>query len=244
MLSRRSNVKVATRVTPLGLVADEDGWRVNVSRYALPAVGSVSHQPPVIAVLGTSMNAGKTESATQLIRGLVRGGWRVGAAKVTGTGAPGDTGNFVDAGAARVLDFVDAGLATTYLASPETVERVLVTLLDTLAHDAVDAIVIEVADGLLQRETRALIDSPVFRARVDGVLFAAGDAMGAIGGIGMLRATGLPVLAGTGCLTASPLAIRESAAVHGLPMLDLAALSSPDVAERLGLEHSTIAVAA
>jgi hypothetical protein len=68
--------------------------------------------------------------------------------------------------------------------------------------------------------------------------------MGAIGGIGMLRATGLPVLAGTGCLTASPLAIRESAAVHGLPMLDLAALSSPDVAERLGLEHSTIAVAA
>lgn len=244
MLSRKSNVKAATRITPLGLVGDADGWRINVGRYALAAPRPVGHRPPVIAVLGTSMNAGKTESATQLIKGLARGGWRVGAAKVTGTGAPGDTGNFVDAGAMRVLDFVDAGLATTYLAPLEQIERVLVTLLDTLAHDGAEVIVIEIADGLLQRETRALIESTLFRARVDAVLFAAGDAMGAVAGVQMLRELGLPVRASTGCLTASPLAMREAAAGHGLPVLNLAALSASDIGARLGLQRESLAAAA
>ena len=45
---------------------------------------------PVLIVAGTAMNAGKTTAAARLIKGLQRAGLRVGAAKVTGTGAGGD----------------------------------------------------------------------------------------------------------------------------------------------------------
>ena len=43
-----------------------------------------SARVPVVYVAGTCMNAGKTVAATELVRGLSRGGLRVAAAKLTG----------------------------------------------------------------------------------------------------------------------------------------------------------------
>jgi molybdopterin-guanine dinucleotide biosynthesis protein len=235
MHKRHSRVRGATRITPMGLLGDRNGQTLNLSRYALPVPGAVTALPPVVAVLGTSMNAGKTETATQLIKGLSRAGLRVGAAKVTGTGAGNDTGLMTDAGAVRVLDFGDAGLATTYLADLEAVERCFEMLVHTLARERADVIVLEVADGLYQRETHHLITSEVFRSTVSSVLFAAGDAMGSAAGVAALRVAGLPVRAGSGLVTASPLGLEEAQRAHGLPMLDLEALSSATVAARLGL---------
>lgn len=244
MIKRHSRARMATRITPLGLLADRQGQALNLSRYALPLPCAKTQLPPVIAILGTSMNAGKTETATQLIKGLSRAGLRVGAAKVTGTGAGNDTGLMVDAGAMRVLDFGDAGMATTYLADLQAVERAFETLVHTLARDGADVIVLEVADGLYQRETHHLVNSDVFRGTVDSVLFAAGDAMGSAAGIAALQRAGLPVIAGSGLVTASPLGLEEAQRAHGLPMLDLEALSSASVAARIGVATAPLNCAA
>ncbi|HSO06609.1 MAG TPA: DUF1611 domain-containing protein [Pelomicrobium sp.] len=235
MVSRHSKMRPATTITPLGLICDRTGRTVNLRQFALPVSGLEFNRPPVIAVVGTSMNAGKTETATNIIRGLSEAGMRVGAAKVTGTGAGGDAWSMADAGATMVLDFVDAGLPSTYRAPAQQIEQVLATLVNQLARSGAEAIVLEIADGLFQDETAALVRSRTFKAAVDRVVFAAGDAMGALAGVQWLRESSLPVAAVAGVVTSSPLATREAAAATGLRVLGLDALSSPEIARHLSV---------
>ena len=236
VMSKHGRMKNATLVQPLGLVGDRHGKPLNLADFALPEPAPQTACPFVISVLGTSMNAGKTETAAQIIRGLRAAGLRVGAAKVTGTGSGGDVWSMNDAGAETVLDFTDAGLPSTYLADGEEVIRVMHTLIGYLGASGVDVVVFEVADGLFQRETAELVKSPEYADAVDAVVFAAGDAMGSAGGVQWLRSLGLPVMAASGVLTASPLATREAAAVTGLPVLGLEELSDASIATHLGVE--------
>lgn len=221
-----------TEITPLGLVADADGKRLNLREWALPNAPTV-FRPPTVAVVGTAMNAGKTDAAAHLVRGLTAAGHAVGAAKVTGTGSGNDTWFYVDAGANPVVDFTTAGHASTYLLHPDEVLQILDTLLAHLAGAGCDAIVLEVADGILQAETAALLSSPGFAKQIDAVVFAAGDAPGAVAGVTGLRDLGLPVRAAAGCLTRSPLTVREAQAMLDVPVLTRSELSDPVVAAQL-----------
>lgn len=236
VISKHSKMKNATQVQPLGLIGDRAGKALNLANFALEKIAFDYTHPYTIAVVGTSMNAGKTETVTNLIRGLSRAGLRVGAAKVTGTGSGNDTWNMVDAGATVVLDFTDAGVPSTYLASVEQCEEIMTTLTRHLYRAGVDVVVFEVADGLFQRETAALLESPKFKHAVRAVVFAAGDAMGSFSGSMWLKMRDLPVVAGSGLVTASPLASQEAADATGLPMYGLDDLSSPAIADRLGVQ--------
>lgn len=226
-------VAVATAITPIGLIADARGERINLARHGLPASASRSKRPITIASVGTSMNSGKTTSAAYLIRGLAHAGLRVGAAKVTGTGSGHDPWLMRDAGALRVLDFTDAGHASTHLLDCDALIEVMECLLGNLAEEPLDAIVIEVADGLFQCETAQLLASPQFRQNVDAVIFSSGDAMGAHAGSQWLQQNALPVSALCGTLTRSPLARREAAAATRLPVMCLAELSDPQAARTM-----------
>ena len=115
-----------------------------------------------------------------------------------------------DAGADLVLDFTDAGFASTYRLPARTVEAVFEELVLHLAAEAPHSIVIEVADGLLQRETGALIQTRAFRKRVNGIVFTAADSLGVVGGVQWLREHHFDVLALSGRLTAAPLQVREA----------------------------------
>jgi hypothetical protein len=223
-----------TEVLPLGLLTDAQGAVINIRRYRLSDKSACVAPPAcVIAVLGTSMNAGKSTVAAHLIRGLRRTGLKVGAAKVTGTGAGADTFLFVDAGADPVLDFVDFGFASTYRLAPNEVEHIFIQTLRHLDDARVDVVVIEVADGLFQGETAALVQQSAFRARVDGIVFAAADSMGAAGGVEWLERRGLPVLALGGMLTTAPLAAREASQATRLPILSSEELASESHARAL-----------
>jgi len=225
--SRHDKMAEPTTLEVIGLVADAEGHRANLTRWSLepgPLAATAGDRPPVVAVVGTSMNAGKTTSAAGLVRGLVQSGLRPAAAKVTGTGAGGDIWLLGDAGASPVLDFTAAGLASTYQAGEAEIERVFTTLTSNLLATGADAVVLEVADGLCQAETAALVSSAVFAEAVDTIIFAAGDALGADAGVGWLEHRGLPVVAVSGLLSCSPMASSEAAALTGLPVLDLVAL--------------------
>lgn len=223
-----SSMSAPTAITPVGLLADEGGRRINLRDWALPRTDENFDRPRTLAVLGTTMNAGKSTAAAHLIHGLAASGLRVGAAKVTGTGAGGDVWLMQDAGASPALDFTHTGHASTSGLAPSEVEGILLTLQSQLAATGVDVIVLEVADGLFQRETSALVASSRFAAAVDGVLFASCDALGAALGTQQLQDLGLPVLGVTGVVTASPLAAREAAHSTGLSVLDLQALRDPE----------------
>ncbi|MEO1017123.1 MAG: molybdopterin guanine dinucleotide synthesis B family protein, partial [Pseudomonadota bacterium] len=163
-----------TEITLLGLLASQWVEPLNLREFTL-AKRTTPIAMPTIGVIGTAMNAGKTTSAAGLIRGLTRAGYRVGAAKVTGTGAGGDYWYYRDAGAARVLDFIDVGYAATYREAPEELEQGVVTLLSELQSAACDIAVVEISDGLAQPETSSLLERPNIRALMPKMVFAARD---------------------------------------------------------------------
>jgi hypothetical protein len=147
--------------------------------------------------------------------------------KITGTGAGGDTWLLTDAGASPVLDFTDAGMSTTYLAPIAQIESALVSLLAHAANEGVDAAVVEIADGVLQIETSALLKSEVFASVVGGLMMASQDSMGASAGVHWLKKNVRPpVLALSGIIAASPLQAREATQALGLPVYDRTDLAS------------------
>lgn len=230
-------VEDPTVIEPLGLLADAEG-RLTLARYAPHAANAVWGTRPVggplvVVVLGTSMNSGKSTTLAYLINGLTNAGLVVSAGKVTGTGAGGDANMFRDAGAIRVLDFTDFGLPSTFGLGPEQVRDLWVSLVDTLSLDGPDVVVVEIADGLYQRETSRLLTDPQFIDRVDAVVFTAQDALGASAGVSALRAHGLPVVAVSGVLTGSPLAAAEARAALTVDVIDTYDLSDPNVATAL-----------
>jgi len=232
MVSQHAEMSAPTRLDPVGLVTTAGGRVANLQRWRLREDLLTDHRPWTIAVIGTSMNAGKTTTAAGIARGLIAEGHTVGAAKVTGTGAGGDAWLLRDAGAEPVLDFTSVGLASTYRCDEDVVLDSFHTLHSHLAASGADVAVIEVADGVFQRETAALIASSAFHETVDTVVFAAGDAMGALAGVEHLRLLGLPVVAASGLLTCSPLATAEAAEHLSVPVLSLDELWSAHQAIR------------
>lgn len=233
VISRHPRARRATTISPVGLIADPAGDILNLSRFALPCKSMPLRRPRVIAVVGTSMNAGKTTTAAALIHGLARAGLRVEATKVTGTGSGNDYWSMRDAGARRVLDFTDMGHASTAGSEPGEIERTALSLIAHCADGAPDVIVLEIADGLLQRETAGLLDSDRFRGAVDGMLFAAADAMGAVSGRDWLLNKGIKLVGVSGLVTASPLSSREAAAAIGERLITLEDLRDPITAPTL-----------
>lgn len=218
--SQHDGVKSATVLEPIGLVGDERGEIVNLNHFAMAAQApDPKRQPLVVVVVGSEMDAGKTTTVTHIVRGLTLAGINTAAAKVTGTGAATDYWEYVDAGASQVLDFVDAGHASTAGLSLNELENVFLSILGNLAAGEPEAIVVEIADGLMQRETSALLTSRVFRQHVTSIVFAAGDSMGASAGVDWLRQRGLPIVAVSGLVTASALGRQSTRLATGMPVL-------------------------
>lgn len=233
VVARHSATRPPTRIHPVGLLGDREGEVINLKRYRLGKANCHLREPNTLAVVGTSMNSGKTTTASTLIRGLNRAGLRVGAGKLTGTGSGGDVWSMLDAGAEQVLDFTDIGYATTHQADgAELIENSL-ALLDHLAASGPDIIIFEIADGLLQRETSLLLEAPELKARIDGVIFAAGDSLGAVAGVNWLVERDLPLLGFSGLITASPLGTCEAERATGFPSFTLDQLGDPQFAPKL-----------
>ena len=228
--TRHAKMKRATRIEPLGLLADSGGVVLNlVSGAIIPyAANAPARRPTVILVLGSSMNAGKTTTAANIIRCLVKSNLKVAALKLTGTGSGGDCWLFKDAGAAPALDFTDAGLASTYNASIPRIENAGRLLLAEVSAGGPDFIVCEIADGIMQQETSALIASPFLKEIADCVVFAASDPLSAAAGVHILAGHGYLTAAISGLVSSSPLASEEASRATGLRVLTQQDFESDD----------------
>lgn len=220
-----------TSIEPLGVLGGADLKPLNLEDFAISTPAwPLPNQ--ILGVFGTSMNAGKSTVAANLVRGLTALGHSVGFAKITGTGAGGDVFLMRDSGAVSALDFTDAGLASTFMVPVPRILSASMQLLKAIGARGCEVAVLEVADGLYQSETAALAESSGLTDHLSATLFAAGDALGATAGAEKLRALGHNVAAVSGVFTASPLAAREASAA-GVPVLSTAELSKPKVAQRI-----------
>ncbi|MGF1596771.1 MAG: hypothetical protein ACFCVK_07535 [Acidimicrobiales bacterium] len=210
---RNSRIAAPTTVKLLGRVLDRDGRPVNTLDNPLVVPQTTEKKLPrskLILVCGTSMNAGKSTAAVAICWALTSMGHSVRASKVTGTASLKDILHMNDAGAAIYNDFTYLGYPSTYMLPEDDVLRIFNDLDLKFANNPRNFWVVEIADGLLQRETAMLLSSPDVRSRIDRLVFCATDTFGAIGGLHVLEEKfGLYPDAISGIVASSPLAIRE-----------------------------------
>lgn len=222
--STNSSVIDPTRVRIIGQVCNAEGQPLNTTDFpAIAPKGSVKKTPraKLVLVIGTSMNAGKSMAAVACCRTLSIAGLTVRASKVTGTASLKDILHMNDAGADPYSDFSFLGYPSTYMLSEEEVLRVFDTLDLKYANNKENYWVVEFADGILQRETAMLLRSESVRSRIHKLIFCAGDAFGAIGGLQVLKDDfGLVPDALSGVCSSSPLHIKELKQFTNIPVFN------------------------
>jgi hypothetical protein len=189
--------------------AFSDGVPVNLRSFTLPPAAATTNTPRWVVVVGSAMDSGKTTACASLIRGLTAAGRSVGAAKLTGTSSARDFGSYRDAGAVPVLDFLDAGWASTAGCTPADLDATLVVLAGHLRAAGVEWAVMEIADGLLQPETNALLESMSATLGSCDLILTVNESLAAVAGVELLSRIGHRPLAVSGIVTNSPLARRE-----------------------------------
>ncbi|NJM06092.1 hypothetical protein HC891_07640 [Candidatus Gracilibacteria bacterium] len=94
------------------------------------------------------------------------------------------------------------------------------TLMSHMHAERLDDIIIDLADGIFQRETRMLLDYGLFRSQIDHLVFAASDSLSADCGVRRLSMAGYPLRAVSGQVAQSPALLREVEEVTGYPCLN------------------------
>ncbi len=142
---------------------------------------------PIIAVVGTAMNVGKTTAATEIIRALARNTKRkVAAAKLTGVAAQRDILSMEDAGAMKTITFQDVGLVSTV--NNRQLATATKTALHMLEEFKPDVIVVELGDGLIGwYGVDTLLKDVAFRKHIVFTLVCAHDLVGAVAATQLLK---------------------------------------------------------
>ncbi len=229
--SRHDAQDEPTELEVLGSVVTADGRPLSTESFARPIPPLTAPRLATIAVVGSGMNAGKTTTVSGLVHGLTRTGLTTGAGKVTGSGSGKDRWAYLDAGADPVLEFLDFGMPSTFGYDLDRLGATMLGIRSGLAVDGAEVAVLELADGLLQEETRHLLGR--LAGVADAVVLAAVDALSAQAGVEVLRGLGVPVAAISGLLTRSPLAVRETERATDLPVVPPWDLAEDELLPRL-----------
>lgn len=214
MHEKNTATKDPTKVEVLGYILGEDGEPLNTRKFplAMPKIplNRDKKRSKMILHVGTSMNAGKSTSAIACCWALSAMGHTVRASKVTGTASLKDILHMQDGGAECVSDFTHLGFPSTYMLEETDIIGVFENLDAKFAANPQKYWVVELADGVFQRETAMLLKNDYVRSRIHRLIFSASDAFGAIGGIHVLNEEfGLIPDAISGRCSSSPLMIRE-----------------------------------
>lgn len=174
---------------------------------------------PVVALVGTCMNSGKTAAACTLVRELSHGGLVVDGFKATGVSLRRDILALEDAGARATGIFTDLGIVSTTEVNAPAVTR---TLLSRLAAGRPEVIVAELGDGLMGAYgVDAILADSEIRGALTAVVLAANDPVAAWGGVRLLRERwGIDPVAVTGPATDNIVGTRIIESTVGVPAIN------------------------
>ncbi len=225
-----------TTLRLVGYATDDSGQVVNTKYFSKQKItfAPTKYRPhKVILSLGASMDSGKTTSAAYTCRGLRAAGKMVAFIKLTGTVYTKDIHFAKDCGAHLVTDFSKLGFPSTYMCSMEELLDLYEGLLALVTPSKPDYVVVEIADGILQRETEMLLRSKAFMDTVSHVIFSAPESLSALSGIQKLKEHGVEPFAVSGLFTASPLLREEVASRTHVPVRHISELGAPAIMELL-----------
>jgi len=222
VVSKNNQKKDPTTIKTLGYVCNADGKILNTIEHPMTTPKLIEKKPrraKMIVFVGTSMNSGKSFAAAATVKALTQLGYNVRASKITGTATLKDILSMDDAGAEKVSDFTYLGYPSTYMLPKDTVIDIFNKLDLKYANKSTNYWIVEIADGIVQRETSMLLSDEEFTKRIHKIIFCAGDALGAIGGKRLLKDKySIRADAISGVCTATPLHIREIKEFTDLPV--------------------------
>jgi hypothetical protein len=221
---KNSFVADPTKVEVLGYVCTKEGKILNTKNFPLIVPKHTQKnkkRSKMILVCGTAMNSGKSTAAAAACWALSNLGKNVRGAKITGTASLKDILHMNDAGASHYSDFSYLGFPSTYLLSNKDVLQIFNNLDLKYANNPKNYWVVELADGINQRETSMLLQHPEVRSRIHKLIFCASGAFDSIGGIDILKKKfDLVPDAISGLCTSSPLHIQEIQKFTDIPIFN------------------------
>lgn len=175
---------------------------LNIGDNALQPSNRLEKTAPIVVVAGTCMNSGKTVAATEIVKQAHHAGLKVAGAKLSGVAALRDTLNMEDHGAFVTASFLDCGLPSTV--DHEDLPSVAKAILNHLNESKPDLIVVELGDGIIggYAVDSVLQDAEIKRA-VSSFVFCAGDYVGVVGGMTVLKNLGINIDVIAGSVTDS-----------------------------------------
>lgn len=170
-----------TQLEYLGTIS-HNGQPANLENFALPLVSGPLSSVPVVLVLGTCMNAGKTTVCKELIKLFTTKGFAVNAGKIAGVSCLRDPIAMKESGAQQALSFQDFGVPSTALV--ESVAPIARSMVHYLSESKPDFIILEMGDGVLGGyQGASLFEDSEFMSSCVSMILCANDLMGAWGGL-------------------------------------------------------------
>lgn len=167
-----------------------NGKALNLADYAAPMTDGPLPDIPMVMILGTCMNAGKTTVARQIIDVFSRRGLSLNAGKVAGVACRRDLLSMQKSGAKQVMSFHDFGIPSS--SDMKSLLPVARSLHHGLAAGKPDFIVMEMGDGILGGyQVSSLFSDSEYISRAMCTVICANDLMGAWGALQWLKPVGI-----------------------------------------------------
>ncbi|AIF85274.1 hypothetical protein NTE_03245 [Candidatus Nitrososphaera evergladensis SR1] len=207
--SRHKEFGRPTSVTFVGFLKNKKGLKVNLKELGFHLSRPKGALKNIIIIVGTGMNAGKTTAARILVKSLSDQGLKVAACKLTGSVSNRDQDELRSAYARTIIDFSDYGFPSTYLCTKKELFDLFDTMVADLEKTNPDVVIMEIADGILQRETAILLAEQSVKGMIKGIILAADSAPAALYAAEKIEEMGHKVIAVSGAITSSPLFVKE-----------------------------------
>lgn len=216
------------QVTYRGAVLNDDGQVLDLRRFAMVGDGEADHGAPIILIVGTSAEVGKTTAGIAVLRSMRRKGHTaVTALKATGTSSLTEILRYRDFGAVQAFDCVDFGLPTTYPSGRDGMDAVFNRALDVTLSNASDAVLIECGGDILGGNVPIFLECLKRKRAEVKIILAAADALGALGAKQLLGEMGLSISMITGPCTDTPTLRERTQALCGIPALNMSKGAAP-----------------
>lgn len=207
---------VPMKVNVLGALV-KNGKALNIKDFAIPWKKDVDTSAPIIAVLATCMDSGKTTLICKLADYFNNDGITVAGAKLTGVAFMQDLFKMKDAGIGTVMDFVDAGLPSTCGAAEDAIVAAC-GVVSEINKTHPDLILAEFGDGIIgEYNVASILTHPSVKKHIIMTIVAANDLVSAWGAKLKMEELGLPVDVFTGPVVNSQTGVDFIEKNFGIP---------------------------
>lgn len=220
--SKHNEIAKPTAVSFVGFLNNDKGKRINLKELKFHKSMPKTEVKNLIVIVGTGMDSGKTTVSSKLIKGLSEKEFRISACKLTGSVSNRDQDEMRSASAKCIIDFSDYGFPSTYLCSKEDLKDLFYTILFDAEKINPDAVLMEVADGVLQRETYVILSDISIKKMIKGIILTADGALSALYATNLLQKMGYHIIAVSGAMTSSPLSVSEFRQHSQIPVVSSA----------------------